>query len=77
MSCLIILDLNELRDAVAKYTSIKKDYNYRYLSFTNKGDPEYGMFIKTFIEINWLLEFFSTLLLRLSKRQYYRLTIST
>ena len=31
---------------------IKKDYNYRYLSFTNKGDPEYGMFIKTFIEIN-------------------------
>ena len=31
---------------------IKKDYNYRYLSFTNKGNPEYGMFIKTFIEIN-------------------------
>lgn len=31
---------------------IKKDYNYRYLSFTNKGDDNYGMFIKTFIEIN-------------------------
>lgn len=31
---------------------IKKNYNYRYLSFTNKGDYNYGMLIKTFIEIN-------------------------
>ena len=31
---------------------IKKNYNYRYFSFTNKGDYNYGMFIKTFLEIN-------------------------
>ena len=31
---------------------IKKDYNYRYLSFTDRGNSDYGSLIKTFMEIN-------------------------
>ena len=31
---------------------IKKKHNYKYISFTDKGDSNYGMFIKTLIEVN-------------------------